>query len=42
MELLRDRKIIEMEDQLKKDRYARMDSLTAKLVQISNACKVQP
>ena len=42
VELLRDRKIIEMEDQLKKDRYARMDSLTAKLVQISNACKVQP
>lgn len=42
VELLRDRKIIEMEDQLRKDRYARMDTLTAKLVEISTACKVQP
>jgi hypothetical protein len=31
-----------MEDQLRKDRYARMDTLTAKLVVISTACKVQP
>ena len=42
MELLRDRKVIEMEDGLRKDRYERMDALTAKLVQISNACSVQP
>ena len=39
VELLRDRKIIEMESNLKKATHSHMDDLTKRLVDISNACK---
>jgi hypothetical protein len=42
VELLRDRKIIELESNLRKDRYARMDKLTQRLVSISKACTSLP
>ena len=39
VELLRDRKIIEMETNVKKSRHAHMDTLTERLVKISDACE---
>ena len=39
VELLRDRKIIEMESNLKKATHSHMDDLTKRLVDINNACK---
>jgi hypothetical protein len=36
VELLRDRKIMDMESTLRKERYNKMDSLTKKLADISN------